>query len=158
MESATLTHADCTHKTSYIVLHNTTLSICGFVCEHGWFVSADILSSLNSTALFGDQDAVMKAIQEARKMREQIQREQFSITSREWRPSCPPSPAWAWITAGWIRWVCLTPVKSVGILQGHFILESVHKYQVLKSGYTYILLLKIINILFHCINIYFVNK
>uniref|UniRef100_A0A672MKX5 HMG box domain-containing protein n=1 Tax=Sinocyclocheilus grahami TaxID=75366 RepID=A0A672MKX5_SINGR len=37
----------------------------------------DILSSLNSTALFGDQDAVMKAIQEARKMREQIQREQF---------------------------------------------------------------------------------
>ncbi|XP_016128615.1 transcription factor SOX-6 isoform X5 [Sinocyclocheilus grahami] len=39
--------------------------------------SLDILSSLNSTALFGDQDAVMKAIQEARKMREQIQREQF---------------------------------------------------------------------------------
>ncbi len=77
MESATLTHADCIHKTSYIVFHNTTLSICGFVCEHGWFVSADILSSLNSTALFGDQDAVMKAIQEARKMREQIQREQF---------------------------------------------------------------------------------
>lgn len=39
--------------------------------------SPDILSSLNSTALFGDQDAVMKAIQEARKMREQIQREQL---------------------------------------------------------------------------------
>ncbi|XP_051779417.1 transcription factor SOX-6 isoform X1 [Erpetoichthys calabaricus] len=39
--------------------------------------SLDILSSLNSTALFGDQDAVMKAIQEARKMREQIQREQM---------------------------------------------------------------------------------
>uniref|UniRef100_A0A9J7XWE8 SRY-box transcription factor 6 n=1 Tax=Cyprinus carpio carpio TaxID=630221 RepID=A0A9J7XWE8_CYPCA len=39
--------------------------------------SRDILSSLNSTALFGDQDAVMKAIQEARKMREQIQREQL---------------------------------------------------------------------------------
>nr|XP_020462901.1 transcription factor SOX-6-like [Monopterus albus] len=38
--------------------------------------SLDILSSLNSTALFGDQDTVMKAIQEARKMREQIQREQ----------------------------------------------------------------------------------
>lgn len=37
---------------------------------------ADILSSLNSPALFGDQDTVMKAIQEARKMREQIQREQ----------------------------------------------------------------------------------
>uniref|UniRef100_A0A8D0D9V8 SRY-box transcription factor 6 n=1 Tax=Sander lucioperca TaxID=283035 RepID=A0A8D0D9V8_SANLU len=36
-----------------------------------------ILSSLNSTALFGDQDAVMKAIQEARSMREQIQREQL---------------------------------------------------------------------------------
>ncbi|XP_074257265.1 transcription factor SOX-6 isoform X8 [Saimiri boliviensis] len=35
----------------------------------------DILSSLNSPALFGDQDTVMKAIQEARKMREQIQRE-----------------------------------------------------------------------------------
>ncbi|XP_049321934.1 transcription factor SOX-6 isoform X3 [Astyanax mexicanus] len=39
--------------------------------------SLDILSNLNSTALFGDQDAVMKAIQEARKMREQIQREQL---------------------------------------------------------------------------------
>ena len=36
----------------------------------------DILSSLNSTALFGDQDAVMKAIQEARSMREQIQQQQ----------------------------------------------------------------------------------
>uniref|UniRef100_A0A6Q2YRK7 HMG box domain-containing protein n=1 Tax=Esox lucius TaxID=8010 RepID=A0A6Q2YRK7_ESOLU len=41
------------------------------------FLPTDILSSLNSTALFGDQDAVMKAIQEARKMREQIQREQL---------------------------------------------------------------------------------
>ncbi|XP_037401379.1 transcription factor SOX-6 isoform X1 [Pygocentrus nattereri] len=39
--------------------------------------SLDILSNLNSTALFGDQDAVMKAIQEARKMKEQIQREQL---------------------------------------------------------------------------------
>eukprot|EP00079_Xenopus_tropicalis_P031291 XP_017945062.1 PREDICTED: transcription factor Sox-6 isoform X2 [Xenopus tropicalis] len=39
--------------------------------------SLDILSSLNSPALFGDQDTVMKAIQEARKMREQIQREQL---------------------------------------------------------------------------------
>lgn len=39
-------------------------------------VYTDILSSLNSPALFGDQDTVMKAIQEARKMREQIQREQ----------------------------------------------------------------------------------
>ncbi|XP_074522947.1 transcription factor SOX-6 isoform X3 [Halichoeres trimaculatus] len=39
--------------------------------------SHDILSSLNSTALFGDQDTVLKAIQEARKMREQIQREQL---------------------------------------------------------------------------------
>ncbi|KAI1232584.1 hypothetical protein IHE44_0006412, partial [Lamprotornis superbus] len=38
--------------------------------------SINILSSLNSPALFGDQDTVMKAIQEARKMREQIQREQ----------------------------------------------------------------------------------
>ncbi|XP_073406851.1 transcription factor SOX-6 isoform X3 [Dendrobates tinctorius] len=38
--------------------------------------SLDILSSLNSPALFGDQDTVMKAIQEARKMREQLQREQ----------------------------------------------------------------------------------
>ncbi|XP_041445607.1 transcription factor Sox-6 isoform X4 [Xenopus laevis] len=39
--------------------------------------SLDILSSLNSPALFGDQDTVMKAIQEARRMREQIQREQL---------------------------------------------------------------------------------
>uniref|UniRef100_A0A8C5HXF3 Transcription factor SOX-6-like n=1 Tax=Gouania willdenowi TaxID=441366 RepID=A0A8C5HXF3_GOUWI len=43
--------------------------------------STDILSSLNSTALFGDQDTVMKAIQEARKMREQIQREQLQHQS-----------------------------------------------------------------------------
>lgn len=41
------------------------------------YACVDILSSLNSTALFGDQDTVMKAIQEARKMREQIQREQL---------------------------------------------------------------------------------
>ncbi|XP_029992866.1 transcription factor SOX-6-like isoform X3 [Sphaeramia orbicularis] len=47
--------------------------------------SLDILSSLNSTALFGDQDAVMKAIQEARSMREQIQREQL-------HPPPPPGP------------------------------------------------------------------
>ncbi|XP_013882059.1 transcription factor SOX-6 isoform X2 [Austrofundulus limnaeus] len=39
--------------------------------------SLDILANLNSTALFGDQDAVMKAIQEARSMREQFQREQL---------------------------------------------------------------------------------
>uniref|UniRef100_A0A4W3J2L9 SRY-box transcription factor 6 n=1 Tax=Callorhinchus milii TaxID=7868 RepID=A0A4W3J2L9_CALMI len=38
--------------------------------------SFNILSTLNSTAFLGDQDAVMKAIQEARKMREQLQREQ----------------------------------------------------------------------------------
>ncbi|XP_059831738.1 transcription factor SOX-6 isoform X8 [Hypanus sabinus] len=38
--------------------------------------SLDILSTLNATAFLGDQDAVMKAIQEARKMREQLQREQ----------------------------------------------------------------------------------
>uniref|UniRef100_A0A8C7HHR4 SRY-box transcription factor 6 n=1 Tax=Oncorhynchus kisutch TaxID=8019 RepID=A0A8C7HHR4_ONCKI len=41
------------------------------------FPPTDILSSLNPTPLFGDQDAVMSAIQEARKMREQIQREQL---------------------------------------------------------------------------------
>ncbi|XP_026166352.1 transcription factor SOX-6-like isoform X2 [Mastacembelus armatus] len=39
--------------------------------------SLDILSSLNSSALFGDQDVMMKAIQEARSMREQIKREQL---------------------------------------------------------------------------------
>ncbi|KAF7223932.1 transcript variant X2 [Nothobranchius furzeri] len=39
--------------------------------------SLDILANLNSTALFGDQDTVMKAIQEARSMREQFQREQL---------------------------------------------------------------------------------
>ncbi|XP_015231466.1 PREDICTED: transcription factor SOX-6-like isoform X2 [Cyprinodon variegatus] len=43
----------------------------------GGGLGRDILSTLNSTALFGDQDTVMKAIQEARKMREQIQREQL---------------------------------------------------------------------------------
>ncbi|XP_047451529.1 transcription factor SOX-6-like isoform X2 [Mugil cephalus] len=47
------------------------------ITSMGRNTSLDILSSLNSTALFGDQDAVMKAIQEARSMREQIQREQL---------------------------------------------------------------------------------
>ncbi|CAN9498906.1 unnamed protein product [Ophioblennius macclurei] len=47
------------------------------ISNMGRNTSLDILSSLNSTALFGDQDAVMKAIQEARSMREQIQREQL---------------------------------------------------------------------------------
>ncbi|XP_024911697.1 transcription factor SOX-6 isoform X6 [Cynoglossus semilaevis] len=46
------------------------------ITNMGRNTSLDILSSLNSTA-FGDQDAVMKAIQEARSMREQIQREQL---------------------------------------------------------------------------------
>lgn len=50
-----------------------SLLLCIFMSD----TFADILSNLNSTALFGDQDAVMKAIQEARKMREQIQREQL---------------------------------------------------------------------------------
>ncbi|MEQ2172846.1 Transcription factor SOX-6, partial [Goodea atripinnis] len=45
-----------------------------------------ILSSLNSTALFGDQDAVMKAIQEARSMREQIQREQLHHQQQQQQP------------------------------------------------------------------------
>uniref|UniRef100_A0A8D0D179 SRY-box transcription factor 6 n=1 Tax=Sander lucioperca TaxID=283035 RepID=A0A8D0D179_SANLU len=45
------------------------------VCGHGCYGYG--CSNLNSTALFGDQDTVLKAIQEARKMREQIQREQL---------------------------------------------------------------------------------
>lgn len=36
----------------------------------------DVLSSLNSTVLFGDQDTMMKAIHEARSIREQLHREQ----------------------------------------------------------------------------------
>ncbi|CAG5957556.1 unnamed protein product [Menidia menidia] len=51
--------------------------------------SLDILSSLNSTALFGDQDAVMKAIQEARSMREQIQREQLHHQQQQQQPPPP---------------------------------------------------------------------
>uniref|UniRef100_A0A7N9AMJ3 SRY-box transcription factor 6 n=1 Tax=Mastacembelus armatus TaxID=205130 RepID=A0A7N9AMJ3_9TELE len=47
----------------------------GMSYKPGMFVPST--SFLNSTALFGDQDTVMKAIQEARKMREQIQREQL---------------------------------------------------------------------------------
>uniref|UniRef100_A0A665W799 SRY-box transcription factor 6 n=1 Tax=Echeneis naucrates TaxID=173247 RepID=A0A665W799_ECHNA len=46
-------------------------SVCGALTSYG------CSQPLNSTALFGDQDTVMKAIQEARKMREQIQREQL---------------------------------------------------------------------------------
>lgn len=53
-------------------VHSITVNSLSKLC-----VRTDILSSLNSTALFGDQDTVMKAIQEARKMREQIQREQL---------------------------------------------------------------------------------
>ncbi|CAL8373114.1 unnamed protein product [Arctogadus glacialis] len=53
--------------------------------------SLDILSSLNSTALFGDQNAVMKAIQEARKMREQMQREQQEQQQQQHHlPHLPP--------------------------------------------------------------------
>ncbi|XP_008593207.1 PREDICTED: transcription factor SOX-6, partial [Galeopterus variegatus] len=57
---------------------NQMLDFMWFVDEGFSFKSSYkyILSSLNSPALFGDQDTVMKAIQEARKMREQIQREQ----------------------------------------------------------------------------------
>ncbi|KAM6937551.1 transcription factor SOX-6-like [Xenentodon cancila] len=49
----------------------------------GRSASLDILSSLNSTALFGDQDAVIKAIQEARSMREQMQREQLQHSAHQ---------------------------------------------------------------------------
>uniref|UniRef100_A0A3Q3AT99 SRY-box transcription factor 6 n=1 Tax=Kryptolebias marmoratus TaxID=37003 RepID=A0A3Q3AT99_KRYMA len=48
--------------------------------------SLDILANLNSTALFGDQDAVMKAIQEARSMREQFQREQLHHQQQQQQP------------------------------------------------------------------------
>ncbi|XP_061750473.1 transcription factor SOX-6-like isoform X1 [Nerophis ophidion] len=57
------------------------------VTSMGRNASLDILSSLNSTALFGDQDAVMKAIQEARNMREQIQREQLHHHPQHQPPS-----------------------------------------------------------------------
>ncbi|XP_057692044.1 transcription factor SOX-6-like isoform X1 [Corythoichthys intestinalis] len=62
------------------------------VSAMGRNASLDILSSLNSTALFGDQDAVMKAIQEARSMREQIQREQFHHQQAPAPPPPPPPP------------------------------------------------------------------
>ncbi|XP_051916505.1 transcription factor SOX-6-like isoform X2 [Hippocampus zosterae] len=58
----------------------------------GHNTSLDILSSLNSTALFGDQDSVMKAIQEARSMREQIQREQLHHPQGPPPPAPPPPP------------------------------------------------------------------
>uniref|UniRef100_A0A8C6PFU1 SRY-box transcription factor 6 n=1 Tax=Nothobranchius furzeri TaxID=105023 RepID=A0A8C6PFU1_NOTFU len=51
--------------------------LCGHGCHSGGLFFSTMKSLLNSTALFGDQDTVMKAIQEARKMREQIQREQL---------------------------------------------------------------------------------
>ncbi|XP_063768277.1 transcription factor SOX-6-like isoform X2 [Eleginops maclovinus] len=56
------------------------------ITNMGRNTSLDILSSLNSTALFGDQDAVMKAIQEARSMREQIQREQLHHHQQQQQP------------------------------------------------------------------------
>ncbi|XP_036963371.1 transcription factor SOX-6-like isoform X2 [Acanthopagrus latus] len=56
------------------------------ISNMGRNTSLDILSSLNSTALFGDQDAVMKAIQEARSMREQIQREQLHHQQQQQQP------------------------------------------------------------------------
>uniref|UniRef100_A0A3B5LV89 SRY-box transcription factor 6 n=1 Tax=Xiphophorus couchianus TaxID=32473 RepID=A0A3B5LV89_9TELE len=71
------------------------LQVCAFLCCSELIVLSlgiDILSTLNSTALFGDQDTVMKAIQEARKMREQIQREH-----------CLPSAQWASTTVELIR-------------------------------------------------------
>uniref|UniRef100_A0A3B3VCG6 SRY-box transcription factor 6 n=1 Tax=Poecilia latipinna TaxID=48699 RepID=A0A3B3VCG6_9TELE len=56
---------------------NSLIGKGGIPSPLGGGLGRDILSTLNSTALFGDQDTVMKAIQEARKMREQIQREQL---------------------------------------------------------------------------------
>ncbi|XP_028440400.1 transcription factor SOX-6 isoform X2 [Perca flavescens] len=56
------------------------------IANMGRNTSLDILSSLNSTVLFGDQDAVMKAIQEARSMREQIQREQLHHQQQQQQP------------------------------------------------------------------------
>ncbi|XP_036051412.1 transcription factor SOX-6 isoform X5 [Onychomys torridus] len=63
-------------KTSPVNLPNKSSIPSPIGASLGRGSSLDILSSLNSPALFGDQDTVMKAIQEARKMREQIQREQ----------------------------------------------------------------------------------
>ncbi|XP_075858256.1 transcription factor SOX-6 isoform X8 [Microcebus murinus] len=63
-------------KTSPVTLPNKSSIPSPIGGSLGRGSSLDILSSLNSPALFGDQDTVMKAIQEARKMREQIQREQ----------------------------------------------------------------------------------
>ncbi|XP_063107913.1 transcription factor SOX-6 isoform X9 [Cavia porcellus] len=65
-----------TSKTSPVNLPNKSSIPSPIGGSLGRGSSLDILSSLNSPALFGDQDTVMKAIQEARKMREQIQREQ----------------------------------------------------------------------------------
>ncbi|XP_076970200.1 transcription factor SOX-6 isoform X6 [Tamandua tetradactyla] len=65
-----------TSKTSPVNLPNKSSVPSPIAGSLGRGSSLDILSSLNSPALFGDQDTVMKAIQEARKMREQIQREQ----------------------------------------------------------------------------------
>ncbi|XP_058161689.1 transcription factor SOX-6 isoform X15 [Dasypus novemcinctus] len=63
-------------KTSPVNLPNKSSVPSPIAGSLGRGSSLDILSSLNAPALFGDQDTVMKAIQEARKMREQIQREQ----------------------------------------------------------------------------------
>nr|QJS39812.1 Sox6 [Leucoraja erinacea] len=65
-----------TNKSSPINMPNKSIIPSPVAGAPGRGSSLDILSTLNSTAFLGDQDAVMKAIQEARKMREQLQREQ----------------------------------------------------------------------------------
>ncbi|XP_038620169.1 transcription factor SOX-6 [Tachyglossus aculeatus] len=75
-------------KTSPVTLSNKSSIPSPIGGTLGRGSSLDILSSLNSPALFGDQDTVMKAIQEARKMREQIQREQQQ--QQQQQPQPPP--------------------------------------------------------------------
>lgn len=53
------------------------MSLCVHLC-----VSADLLSSLSSTAYLNDHEAVTKAFAEARQMKEQLKREQQVLDAK----------------------------------------------------------------------------
>ncbi len=84
----------------------------------------------------------MKAIQEARKMREQIQREQLQHHQQGMEAKLSALTSMGLNNCRMDKVSVFDSCKSVGVLQGNWILESVHKYQVLKSGYNFFILLK----------------
>lgn len=62
---------------SQLIARPLSVSFCVLLC-----VSADLLSSLSSTAYLNDHEAVTKAFAEARQMKEQLKREQQVLDAK----------------------------------------------------------------------------